>query len=100
MSCATLAVWQSGTRTHDLVPRGRANNKQTSTSSITLYGVVDRVRIGSPAVHHRASSRVGSGLCTGEGPSGYSRVQANASIDGYAILSRIRCLEELPFLCQ
>jgi hypothetical protein len=58
MSCATLAVLLSETRTHDLVPRGRANNKQTSTSSITLCVVVDRARIGLPAVFHTAGRRV------------------------------------------
>jgi hypothetical protein len=68
MSCATLAVLQSETGTHELVPRGRANNKQTSPSSITLCALVDRVRRGLPAVFHKAGRRVHT--AAGYGPRG------------------------------
>jgi hypothetical protein len=68
MSCATLAVLQSQRRTHDLVPCGRANNKQTATSSITLCALVDRARIGLPAVFHKAGRRVHTAV--GHGPRG------------------------------
>ena len=55
MLCATLAISLSSTKNHDFVPRGTADNKQTSASSIALCALVDRVRIGVPAALHRTN---------------------------------------------
>jgi hypothetical protein len=54
MSYATLAILLSEEKTHELVPRGIANNKQTSASAIALCTAVDRVRTGLPAAFSRA----------------------------------------------
>jgi len=55
MLCATLAISLSSKKNHDFVPRGTANNKQTSASSIASCALVDRVRIGVPAALYRAN---------------------------------------------
>jgi hypothetical protein len=49
MFCATLAISLSSTKNHDFVPRGAADNKQTSASSITSCALVGRDRLGVPA---------------------------------------------------
>jgi len=53
--CATLAISLSSKKNHDFVPRGTADNKQTSASSIASCALVDRARIGVPAAMHRAN---------------------------------------------
>lgn len=71
MWCATLVILLSEKKTHELVPRSAANNKQTSASSITLCAVVVRATMGLPAVFRRADGR----FTLRRGPRGCCRVQ-------------------------